>query len=148
MEGDEFAGPELAHHLDLFRLARAAGVPRHVKCGVFHVVPADADAEPDAPAGQDIHLRGLLGDQPGLPLRQDQHAAGQADGFGDGCEVGHCREGFMERIGFVINRLPVAAWGSAENVVGDFDMGEPERFGRLCPVADFRGVSADVAGGE
>jgi hypothetical protein len=35
---------------------------------VFHVVPADADTQPQAASTEHIHLRRLLGDQSGLPL--------------------------------------------------------------------------------
>src|SRR6516165_10823881 len=51
----------------------------------------------------------------------------------------------MEWIGFVVERLEVAARGRAEHVVGHLDVGVAEIFGGLRPVADLRGVGADVA---
>ena len=41
---------------------------------VLHVVPADADPESEATAGEQIHLGGLLRDQRGLALGEDDHA--------------------------------------------------------------------------
>src|SRR2546429_729864 len=38
---------------------------------VLNAVPADAHAQPELPAGEQVHLGRLLGGQHGLPLRQD-----------------------------------------------------------------------------
>jgi hypothetical protein len=55
----------------------AARVPVGVERLVFDVVPADADAEAQPAAAEQIDLGSLLRDDAGLPLRQDQNAAGQ-----------------------------------------------------------------------
>ena len=79
VEGDEVFGPQAAHHLDLLGLPRAARLPRGTERLIFDMVPADADAEAQPPAAQDIDFGCLLGDEAGLALRQDQHAAAQLD---------------------------------------------------------------------
>ena len=47
---------------------------------VLDVVPARADAEPEAPTGEEVELCSLLRDESRLPLRQDQHARGELEG--------------------------------------------------------------------
>ena len=112
------------------------------------MVPADADAQAQPPTAQDVDFRRLLGDQAGLALRQDQHAAAQLDGPGDGGDEGHRREGLVEGVLLAVDRLPVAARGGAEDMVGDFDAVIAEVFRRLCPVTDPGRIGADVAGRE
>src|SRR5262249_37486124 len=63
----------------------------------------------------------------------------------DGGDVGHRREGLVERVVLAVGRLPVAARRRAEHVVGDLDAVEAEILGRLAPVADLRRVGTDVA---
>ena len=46
---------------------------------VLDGVPADADAEPEPSLGQQVDLGGLLGDEGGLPLRQDDHPGDQLE---------------------------------------------------------------------
>jgi hypothetical protein len=67
--------PVQIEQLDLFGLPTSARRPFLTECLVFHGVPAHPDAEPQAPAAEDIELGDLLGDQRGLPLREDQYAA-------------------------------------------------------------------------
>src|SRR5204863_3348243 len=47
-------------------------------------VPADADAETQTSAREDVHLGRLLGDERGLTLRQDEDARDQLDAPCDG----------------------------------------------------------------
>ena len=79
VETDQILRPQATQHLDLLGLPRAAGLPVDAERLVFDVVPADADAEPQPPAAEDVDLGRLLGDEAGLALRRDQHAARQAD---------------------------------------------------------------------
>ena len=54
----------------------AAGTPVAevlVQPFVLDLVPADADAEAQPAAAEDVDLGRLLGDEGRLPLRQDQH---------------------------------------------------------------------------
>ena len=78
LEGDVRLRPQRLHHLHLLLRAAAAVVKVLVQAGEFHRVPADADAQPEAAAAQHIETGGLLRDQRGLPLRQDQHAGGES----------------------------------------------------------------------
>jgi hypothetical protein len=58
------------------------------------------------------------------------------------------RKRFVERIFFGVNRLPIAACGGAQDVIGYLDMVIAEVFDRLCPIADFRRIVANRAGRE
>jgi hypothetical protein len=78
--------PEQPQHGDLLFLPPAARVKVHAERDVLRLVPADSHAEPQAPAREHIHLRRLLGDQHGLPLRQDDDASDQLE------TPRHCRE--------------------------------------------------------
>ena len=64
-EGNEFVGPELAHDLDLLLDAPRAVSEIHAEGFVFHVVPADGDAEPKPALAEHVERRRLLGDQRG-----------------------------------------------------------------------------------
>ncbi len=147
-EIDQVLSPQEPHPLDLLGLARAAGLPLDVERLVLDMVPADADAESQPAAAQDVDLGRLLGDHAGLALRQDQHAAAQLDLLGDGGDEGHRREGLVKGIVLAVGRLPVAARGRAKDVIGDLDAVVAEILGGLRPIADLRRVGADVAGGE
>ena len=82
LEGHHRLGPELAHDRDLLADAAAAGVEVLVQRLVLDVVPADAHAQAQAPAGEDVDRRGLLGHQRGLALRQDDDAGHQLERAG------------------------------------------------------------------
>ena len=108
------------------------------------MVPSQADAEPQAPAAQEIDLHRLLGDEAGLALRRDQNAAGEPDGLGDRRQKAERHEGLVEGRLLVIERNPAVPRGRAEDVVGDLDIGVAEFFRRLRPIADLRRIAADV----
>ncbi len=76
------------------RLPRVA--PVHAQGVVFEMVPADADAEPQASAAEDVDGRRLLGDEDGLPLREDDDAADESDALGGVREVAEEDEGLVE----------------------------------------------------
>ncbi|GIT53517.1 MAG: hypothetical protein Ct9H300mP16_06770 [Pseudomonadota bacterium] len=69
----------------------------------------------------------------------------------DSC--GHCSEktrghkSLVKRVLLVISGCPAIAPGRPEDVIGYFYMRKPEIFGCLGPVANLRGIGADVAGG-
>src|SRR5437870_5078165 len=63
-------GPEPVHEHDLLRLASPPDMPVLTKGRIFHRVPADANAEAQTPAGDNIHLGRLLSHKGRLPLRQ------------------------------------------------------------------------------
>jgi hypothetical protein len=75
MEAHEVLRPKATEHLDLFGLARAARLPLRAERFILEVVPSQTDAHPQAPPAEEIDLRRLLCDDPGLALRRDQNAA-------------------------------------------------------------------------
>jgi len=100
LETDEILRPEAAEHLDLLGLPRPARLPLHAERLILDMVPSDPDAEPEAPAAEEIDLRRLLGDDPGLPLRSDQDAAGEPDLLRDGGQKAERDEGLVESVLF------------------------------------------------
>ena len=79
VEVDELFGPERAQQRDLLLDAAAAVVEVLAERLELDGVPADADAEPQAAAGEHVDLRRLLGDERGLALRQDDDAGRELD---------------------------------------------------------------------
>src|SRR3982074_3378441 len=79
LESDVRRGPQLLHDLPLLLGAAAAIVEVFVETDEFDLVPADTDPEPEPAAAQRVEAGGLLGDQRGLTLRQDQHAGREAE---------------------------------------------------------------------
>ena len=70
---DHFLSPQGPHDGDLF-LAPAASVVKILAQGlVLHLVPADSNAKSHAAAAEYIDFGGLLGDQGGLPLGQNDN---------------------------------------------------------------------------
>src|SRR5262249_47833201 len=106
--------------------------------------PPRAAAAPQAPATQEIDLRRLLGDDPGLALRRDQNAAREPDGLGGRRQKAERHEGLVEGRLFVVERNPAVARRGAEDVIGHLDIGVAEVFRRLRPIADLRGIAADI----
>ncbi len=73
------------------------------------MIPADADAQAQPTLAQNIDLGCLLGDEAGLSLRQDEHAAGELDALCYRREEGERREGLVEGVGLVVDRRPAVA---------------------------------------
>src|SRR5262249_2139776 len=96
LEAHQALAPQATQHLDLFGLARAARRPLRAERFILNVVPSEPDAEPQAPAAQEIDLRRLLGDEAGLPLRRDQNAAREPDGLGDRRQKAERHEGLVK----------------------------------------------------
>src|SRR5262245_56868662 len=66
--------PQATQHLNLFGLAGSATLPFRAERFVLNMIPSETDAKPHAPTAQEIDLRRLLRDDPGLALRRDQNA--------------------------------------------------------------------------
>src|SRR5581483_11951009 len=79
LEGDHWLRREAADQLDLFLEAPCPVLEVLAEPLVLNPVPADADAQPEAAAGQHVDLDRLLGDERGLPLRQDDHAGDELE---------------------------------------------------------------------
>ena len=113
---------------------------------------ADADPEPEASVGEQVHVGGLLGQQHGLPLRQDDDAGDQLDLLGDAGEVGVGDQRLVKRIGFLVGagqfRLAVGVDGT-EDVVVDHDVVVAHVLRRLGEGLDRAGIAAefDLPGG-
>ena len=75
-------------------------MPRLVKSSLkglkLHVVPAYADAQGEATAAEHVNLGGLLGDQGGLTLGQDEDAGDKADALGDSGDEGQGGERLVD----------------------------------------------------
>ena len=143
--GEAVRRPELAEQLHLFRLASPARRERHAERLVFHFVPAAADAEPKAVAGEDRQFRRLLRHQRGLALGQDEHAGGELDARGDRGHEREHRERFVKRHVLVVGATPAAGPVGirAKHMVVDQHVLRPKRFRAFGVGLDGPGIGAD-----
>src|SRR5207248_6648719 len=74
LDGDHRLAPEAAHYVELLLHPPGAVLEILAERLELDVVPADADAEPEAAAIEHVDLGRLLGDERRLPLRQDDDA--------------------------------------------------------------------------
>ncbi len=140
-------GPQGAHDLDLLFRAAAAVVEVLVQADKLDLVPPDPDAEPEAPARQDVETGGLLGDQHGLALRQDQHLGREIADAGAAGQETEQHEGIVVEIGRPRARLGPAGAAcdiGAEHVVGCGDPVIADRLRRLRELPQGRRFAADV----
>ena len=110
------------------------------------LVPADADAQPEAALAQCIERGRLLGHQRRLALRQDQHAGGELD------LLGHAGQEGEEHEGIVIGRRVRAALAGrdlggidAQHMVRCHEIVKTHALGRLRVVAHDLRPRADIA---
>ena len=129
-EVHDLLGPQRAQDGDLLGAAAAAVVKGLVQGLELDGVPAHADSEAQPAAAQHVDLGRLLGHQRRLPLREDEDAGGQREPAGDGREVGHQRQRFVDH-GLV--RVRGERWMGmepgigAQDVVGHEEMVEAHR---------------------
>src|SRR5262245_64845926 len=147
-EAHEVSRPETTEHFNLFSLARPARLPIDTERLVFHVVPSDTDAKPQAATAEDVYLGRLLGDDACLPLWRDQDAGREPYRRGRCGKKTERDEGLMEGVLFIVKRHPVIPTLCAEDVIGDFDIRVSKTVRCLRPVADLRGVCPNIEGGE
>ena len=134
LEIDVRLRPQRPHHFDLFLRAAAAVVKILVEPGELDLVPTDPDAEPEAPARQHVETRGLLGDEHGLALRQDQHLRREIADIGAARKKPEQHKWVVIEIGRAGARLgPAGAAGDtgAEHMVGCGDAVIADRLRRL-----------------
>ena len=145
LERDVGIGPQRLHHLDLFLGPLAPVVEILVEADELHLVPAHADAEPEAAAAEHVETGGLLGDQHRLALREDQHLGGEFDLFRAGGDETERHEGVVEQA----EPTRTAAGGvgrvAAEHVVRQRETFVAFGLGELCEFAHDRAIAADVA---
>ncbi len=150
LEADMRLGPQRLHQAHLLLRAFAAIRKIFVEADELDLVPADADAEPEAAAAQDVERGGLLGDQHGLALRQDQDLGREADRLGAAGEVAEQHEGIVEQIlrGVAVLVLRPVGGVDPEHVVGQRQMVVAELLRRLGELARGVGLAADIDQGQ
>src|SRR5271166_5715746 len=136
--------PKTTEYLNLFGLTRAARFPFHSEGFVLDLIPSHADAQPETPTAQEIHLGRLLSDNACLTLRRDQNSGGEPNGFSDRGQKAKCDKGLVKRILLIVKRDPAISALRAEDVIGDFNVCVSEVFLRLRPIADLRGVCPNI----
>ena len=104
--GHRALGPQPAQEDDLLVQAPAPGREVLIERLVLHPIPADAEAEAAAPAGQDVHFGGLLGQQGCLPLGRDDDARHQLE-VGDAGQEAVEHQGLVEGAVDVVGTPPV-----------------------------------------
>src|SRR5262249_19246901 len=109
-------------------------------------IPPEADTEPEVPAGEDVDLGRLLGDERGLPLRKHEHPRDQLE---RGHHRGQVSEEDEDLVELVLRRIrtgPVRSPGNvgAEHVVVREQVVVPELFGRLGEGMDATRVGSDL----
>src|SRR3954465_14188048 len=90
-------GPQRLHHLNLFLGSLAPVVEILVEADELDLVPAYADAEPEAAAAKHVETGGLLGNQHCLTLRENQHLGGELDVFRASSDEAECDEGIVKQ---------------------------------------------------
>jgi len=148
LEADERLRPQLPQQAHLLFEAGAAILERHAQRLVLHPVPARADAEAHAPAGEHVDLRRLLGDQGGLALGEDQDRGAELEPLADRRDVAEQDEGLVEHVDLAVGALQalevVGSGIGAENVIEGQEMIEAHLLHRLDVVADADRIGADL----
>src|SRR5579862_198205 len=119
LETDQRLAPQPAQQLHLLLAAAPARLEVLSKRLVLDVVPADAHAEPQAPAAQKIQIRSLPRDQDRLSLRQNQDSGDELDAARDRSQVREHDERIMEGVmlGIRPRELGLAVVRGAEDVI-------------------------------
>src|SRR4051794_29450356 len=89
-------GPELPHDRDLLADTPAPRVEVLLQGFVFDMVPADAHAEAQTPAGKNVHRSCLLGHEGRLSLGQDDDAGDELEAPRAGRKVTEQNEDLVE----------------------------------------------------
>ena len=142
----QLLGPERAHDRDLLLDALAAVLEVLAQRLELDGVPADAHAEPQAPARQHVDGGRLLGDEGGLPLREDQDARRQPQPAGHAGEKAEQHERLVERVPMGIRALPAARplGVRPEDMVEGEHVCIAHPLDRLRVVADPRRIRSDL----
>jgi hypothetical protein len=112
---------------------------------VFDRVPAEADPEPEVPVREQVHLRGLLGDQRRLPLREDDDASDEFE-RDHGGQVPEHDQRLVERRVDVVRPGPRLVHDriGAEHVVVGQDVGKAKLLDPRSVGADGTAIGADL----
>ena len=127
VEGHPALGEQPTQQVDLLLHAHAAVGEVLAERFVLDRVPAEPDAQAEVALREQVDLDGLLGDERGLPLRQDDDAGHELD-RDDGGEVPEQHERFVERRVDVVRAVPrlVHLGIGADHVVVGQQVREPE----------------------
>jgi hypothetical protein len=151
VDRDDGLVPEAAQHLDLLLEPAGAGGERRAERLVLDPVPPRAHPDAQPAAGQEGDLGGLLGDEGGLALGQDEHADDELEALGHRREVAEEHERLVEGVVLGVwapeRRLAVRVLGAEDVVVRD-ELIEAELLDAHREVADGARIDADVARGE
>src|SRR5713226_5995691 len=141
---DDLLAPEEAHHLDLFFYDPSSRVEIHAQRLVLYRIPAYPHAEAYLAACENVHLRRLLGDERGLPLREDDDSRNQFQAC-QRREVAEEHEWFVEHI---LLSVTLPAWAmrgvGTQNVVICDKVTVTQPLSRLCVVANDCWVCANL----
>ncbi len=145
--GDQLAAPQLPQQLDLLGATDPPRGEVDAERPALNVVPPESDAQNEPTVAEQIDVGSLTGDEWGLSLRQDQHAAHQMDAVGDPSQVGEHHERIGERILIRVRalELPIAVRViDPQHVVVDEEMVEAPLLDRPGDRADRADVALDL----
>ena len=134
LEGDLFLRPQPLEQRHLLAASPAARLEVLAQRLELAAASPDADAEPKAPAAQDVDLGRLLRHQRGLSRRQHQHRRHQLD-----------RAGAPGNPGEQGQRLVQVSRVLANDLLGDPQVGEAQRLGARRELANRAEVVAKLA---
>ena len=148
LERDVWIGPQRFHHLDLFLGSLAPVVEILVEADELHLVPAHADAEPEAAAAEHVETGGLLGNQHRLTLREDQYLGGEFDLLCAGSDEAERHEGIVEQAEPARTATGGVRRVAAEHVVRQRQAVVTFGLGEFGIFAHDGAIAADVAEGQ
>ena len=139
-------GPQGLHDLHLLLRPSSPIVEILVQTHELHRVPADPNPQPKPAAAQHIKAGGLLGDQHGLSLGQDEHLCRKAYSRRATAEKPEQHEGIVEEIGRGVSRAPIRSARDIDpqNVIGRREMIVAGRLRRLRKQPDRCGIATDI----
>src|SRR5215510_15472891 len=106
VERHQLTRPQRAHHLDLLFDSPATRGEIYAERLELHRVPADGNAEAESSTRKHIDRGGLLGDERGLALRQDDDARHQLDPARDRGEKSEEHERLVEGVTIGVRPFP------------------------------------------
>jgi hypothetical protein len=119
-----------------------------VEADELQLVPADADAEPEAAAAEYIKTGSLLGDQHGLSLREDQYLGGELNLFRAGSDEAERHKGIMKQAEPARTAAGWVCWVAAKHMVRQRQAVVTFGLGEFCILADDRAVATYIAEGQ
>src|SRR5262249_2705849 len=145
-EGDVRLGPERLHDRDLLFRSLAAIAEILVESLELDRVPADANAEPKAPARENVEAGRLLRNEHCLALRENEHFRREFDLLGRGAQEPEEHEGVVEVVGRGVALAPIgpARDIDAEHVIGSGQKVIAQILGGLREVAYHSRLATDV----